>query len=166
MNEKGNTMAQDTDPFGDDYEAPASADRITLDSVGDWVRLKVTEVSEPFEAEHGWVFTVTGTVVASGGDTVVAPDKGAEGSFLMAWNKVDKKTGKETLGHVREETIRAIKAEGRRSGSIEYGDDIAWKRDEDVTHSKGGKKFPFPFRHHIVRVMELGGQEDQTEIPF
>lgn len=147
-------------PF-DGYEPPASADAIKLEGVGDWVVLKVSEVGEPFEAEYGLVFVISGEVQNSGGPTVQAPANGAEGGYLIAFEKAD---GKEP--HVREETTKAIKAAGRRSGAIVEGDVIAWKRDEDVTHSKTGKKFANAFRHHVVRVLSLADEGPSVEQPF
>lgn len=146
-------------PF-EGYEPPAAADAIKLEGVGDWITLKVAEVSEPFEAEYGLVFVISGEVLGSGGPTVQAPAKGSDGGYLIAFEK----DGKEP--HVREETTKAIKAAGRRSGAILEGDVIAWKRDEDVTHSKSGKKFANAFRHHVVRVISLADEGPSAELPF
>lgn len=145
------------DPF-EDYEPPAPAGQVKLAGVGDWVKMTVTEVGEPFDAEFGPVFHISGTLEAKGGPTVEAPEPGEEASYLIGWTKKDGKPA-----HVREETMKAIKAAGRRDGSIRPGDVIAWKRDKDVSQSKGGKRFANPFRHHIVKVFELGDGPDASD---
>ena len=138
----------EVDPF-DGYQPPAPAGQIKLNAVGDGFGLRVEEVSQPFEAEYGDVFTVSGTLVALLGNAE-GPEIGEEASFMMAWEKKDGKPA-----HVREELAKATKAAGRRSGATVPGDLIYVKRDRDDTHSKGGKKFANPFRHHIVLVKEL-----------
>jgi hypothetical protein len=153
------------DPFAD-YQAPAQADAVKLESPGDFIVLTVTEVGQPFEAEYGNVFVISGVVENFGGKTVESPAKGADAGYLIAYDKLDKKSGEMKPAHVAEETYRAIKAAGRRSGSIEVGDTIAWKREEDVTHGKDGKKFANPFRRHIVRVLSLADTGPSVEQPF
>lgn len=146
-----NDTATEANPF-DGYEPPASADRIILNGPGAWFSMKVEEVSQPFDAEYGQVFTIQGTVTGLGGD-IDAPEKGEEGSFLMAWEKTSK--GKTGPGHVREEIIRGIKAAGRRTGSLEPGDEIAVKLEEEVWTGKDGKRFKNAFKRHIARALNL-----------
>lgn len=149
------------DPFSDGYTGPPSAEAIKLESVGDWITLRVSEVGDPFEAEYGQVFVISGEVVGKGGPTVESPEVGESAGYMISWEKANGK-----LPHVREEIQKAIKAAGRRDGSIREGDVIAVKRDEDVLKSKTGKKFANPFRHHLVRVIELGETTPASDDPW
>lgn len=145
-----------SDPF-ENYTPPAPAGQIKLESVGDGFGLVVAEVGQPFDAEYGQVFTITGTVVRLLGNTVEGPEADEEGSFMLSWEKKDGKPA-----HVREEIAKAVKAAGRRSGALLPGDKLWVKRDQDLTHSKANKKFANPFRHHIVMV-ELGQVSDDQD---
>jgi hypothetical protein len=141
------------DLIDDDYEGPGSADAIKLEGEGDQFRFIVTEVGDVFEGDYGPVFVVTGRLVAKKGDTLVAPEVGEEGGFLLAYTKTVK--GVEKIPHVREEWIKATKAAGRRDGSIHVGDDVAVLRKEDVLKGKDNKAFKNPFKKHVVKVFGL-----------
>lgn len=158
---KGKPVETEEDPF-EDYEPPAPAGQVKLNSVGDWVKIKVSEVGEPFDAEFGPVFVISGTLLRSGGPTVEAPGNGEECGYMIGWEKANGKPA-----HVREEIQKAVKAAGRRDGSLRDGDIIAVKFAEEVTHSKANKKFANPFRQHAVRVVELTATpENDSEPPW
>lgn len=142
-----------TDPF-EGYVPPPAAGQIKLEEVGDWFSLTVAEIGDPFEAEYGEVFTIAGEVRAFGGPGIECPEVGEDGSFMLSWEKKDGKPA-----HIREEIMRAVKAAGRRSGALLAGDTVSIKRDRDDTHSKAGKKFANPFRHHAV-IVTLGAESD------
>lgn len=154
-------MAQtEVDPF-DGYQPPADAGALKLNGVGDGFRFVVTEIGEPFDAEYGQVFKVTGEVKLLFGPTVEGPEVGEEGSFLLPYTD-----DRDKPKHVEEEWRKANKAAGRRDGSIRVGDDVAVRRDQDIEKSKAGKKFANPFRHHQVRVFELAALGDSSDTPW
>lgn len=132
----------ESDPF-DDYEESRS-EAIKLESVGAWVKFEVTEVGTPFEAEFGEVLILGAEVLQFGGG-YSGPGVHEVGSFLLSYAK---SSGEPS--HVRQVLTDAIKKAGRQLGSMEVGDVYAVKRSEDVTHSKAGKKFAFPFRRHVA----------------
>jgi hypothetical protein len=161
-------MTANTDNPFDGYEPPARADSIILNAPGAWFEFKVTEVGQPFEAEYGDVYVTNGVITRKGGD-VDAPDAGEEAGYLTSWAKVIK--GQTKPGHVREEITKAVKAAGRRSGSVEVGDVIAVMYAEDVEADKNGKRFKNPFKRHQARVIELAPDRDANpfgggDVPF
>ena len=124
---------------------------------GSVFQLKVTDISDSFQAAHGEGYLVTGTVEVRRGEFESCPEVGEEGTYFVPLTTAQ---GKEH--HITQELKKALKRVGRRA--LDIDDTIAVKFVEQLAPKVKGKS---GFKKHAV-VVKAGAQDliGEEDAPF
>jgi|SRR5688572_4201916 len=142
---------------GRDDSATNEENYVKLEAPGATVQLKVTDISDSFQAAHGEGYLVTGKVEVKRGD-VSGPEVGDEGVYFVPLTTAQ---GKEH--HITQELKKACRKVGRRG--LEIDDTLAVKFVEQLPAKKKGMT---GFKKHAV-VVKAGATtliQDDDEAPF
>jgi hypothetical protein len=134
-------MSEDLFEGRDDNTSSNEENYIKLEAPGAVVQLKVTDISDSFQAAHGEGYLVTGTVEVKRGD-VSGPEVGEEGVYFVPLTTAQ---GKEH--HITQELKKALKRVGKRS--LDLDDTLAVKFVEQLAPKKKGMT---GFKKHAVVV--------------
>jgi hypothetical protein len=149
-------MSEDLFDGRDDNQTTNEENYVKLNAAGATVQLKVTDISDSFQAAHGEGYLVTGVVEVKRGD-VEGPEVGEEGVYFVP---LTTSQGKEH--HVTQEVKKALKRVGKRA--LDIDDTIAVKFVEQLAPKKKGMS---GFKKHAV-VVKAGAADliTEDEAPF
>ncbi len=154
-------MSEDLFGDRDDTQDVEEGAYIKLNEPGALFQLKVTDISDQFQAAHGEGFLVTGTLESKRGD-VEGPEVGEEGTYFVPMTTSQ---GKEH--HIGQELKKACAKAARGKRSLELGDTLAVKF---VEQKKPTKKGMSGFKKHAVIVKaenpELFSGDSDEDLPF
>lgn len=147
------------DLFDGRPDSNGSETALKLDKPGAIIQIKVTDISDQFETDHGEGFVVSGDLEVKRGEVSGDPEVNEEGSFFIS---ALKKNGDEH--HLGQELRRALKRVGARELSV--GDTLAIKFVEERPSKTKGYA---PFKKYAM-VVKRGSTElqftDSEDSPF
>ncbi len=150
------------DLFGDreDQATPDEGAYLTLTEPGALFQLKVTDISDQFQAAHGEGFLVTGELEVKRG-AVEGPEVGEEAVYVVPMTKAN---GDDH--HIGQELRKACAKAARGKRGLDIGDSLAVKFVEQKEPKKKGMS---GFKKHAVAVKAAATTEpvfDDGDAPF
>jgi len=130
---------------------------LKLEAPGSLFQLKITDISDSFQAAHGEGYLVTGTLEVKRGD-VSGPEVGEEATYFVPLTTAQ---GKEH--HITQEVKRACGKARKGKRSLEIDDTLAVKFVEQKEPKKKGMT---GFKLHAVVVKDGGPVFEEDEAPF
>jgi hypothetical protein len=150
-------MSEDLFDGREDNEVDEGA-YLKLNAPGALFQIKVTDLSDSFQAAHGEGYLVTGVLEVKRGD-VEGPEVGDEGVYFVP---LTTSQGKEH--HITQEVKRACAKAQPGKRSLDIGDTLAIKFVEQLAPKKKGMS---GFKKHAV-VVKAGSPSliNEDEAPF
>lgn len=149
-------MSEDLFDGRDDAGERDEGSFLKLNTPGSLFQLKVTDLSDSFQAAHGEGYLVTGTLEVKRGD-VDGPEVGEEATYFVPLTTAQ---GKEH--HITQEVKRALNKARKGKRSLELDDTLAVKFVEQKEPKKKGMT---GFKLHAV-VVKDGNPQAEEELPF